>query len=290
MDLSEFSRKYFYLFYICGQSAFNPREQICSQRRKLNFKRKFTLPMILSTLFMVTITVSGIITQNGIDAKDMNLVNFFFGNIFLLGLCTTCYCIIFQNSMHQKNLKIIFHKFTVIEQIFWAHLHQRLSFSDFSRQFRRKLFVCISLFLLAFVAMIFINLYYGNQIRVTMHIFVLMFFTITAQLHALLYIDLEHYLIKSFVKNVQMEGRARIARVLYGKPEDTATISARLGYYKHVHFKLWDISQAIGMHFGWILLCICMQNFIDIAYSTYWIYRSVRGNIQMTIMRKYTFN
>lgn len=289
MDLNEFSRIYFYIFYIGGHSAINPRKQICSQRRKLSFKKKFTFPMAVLSLIILAITVSGLVIQNQVTPKDVNLVNFFFGNIFLLVISITNYCIILQNALYRSNLKTIYDKFTVVEQIFWAQLRQRLSFNDLAKELRLKMFTCIALFLLALGAMIVINSHQSGHLHVAVNVFALLFFSITALLHALVYIDLEYYLIKSFVKNVQLAGKSRIARVLYGKPEDSDTIIALLGYYKHVHFKLWDIAQAIGTHFGWILLCICMQNFVDIAYSTYWIYRLIRNEIDISLLRKYIF-
>lgn len=287
MELSEFSRKYLFIFYVIGQSAFNPKQ--CTKIRTRKQIVVQNIPIIVIGHIVILTTLSGITFQN-IDTEEFSPINIFFGNTFLLLMCTTNMIAFVQNIRYQNNLKNIINKFAVIEQIFTGRLCIPLSLSKFFRHFRGKVLVCLSLYSMAFAIMLAINTYQERTMKVTLHIFLLMFLGIVASLHALLYIEMEHFFISFFVDNIELAVKTRHAHVLFYEDKSTSAVIMQLGYYKHVHFKLWDISQTIGRHFGWILILICMQSFVDATYTAYWIYRFIWVEFDIMILRKYIFN
>lgn len=286
MDLVAVSRTYLFVFYLLGQSCFNPRHTTYGRARKTIRKTRIHIPNCILTVIVMAITLSGLIFQNQ-SMKNFNFMGLVFSNFFLVLICVTNFVIIFQNTWHATNIKRVFTKFLMIEQIFLIHLHEKLSFVEFAKRFRNKICVCLSFFMLSFVVMMTIYQARQRGLFMTLHLFVVLLLALMGLLHALFYIDMEQYLIECLVRNLETAANARVTRILFGKTEHSAAIITLLGHYKHVHYKCWDISQMLGRHFAWILMLICLQNFIDVASSSYWIYRYVQEPLDGMILSNY---
>lgn len=288
MDLSDLTRVFLYCFYLIGYSAYNPRHLVKVEEKVI--RRHPTAPnlklnkvSITLGVIIVAVTVSGLIFQNFYDEDD-NQVHIFFGNFFFGILFVTNISVVGQSILLQHSLRSVILKFTVIEQIFIWKLKGKPNYEGFGRRYAMKSLLCYALFAVATIQMIVMNMLDHRDMKVSFHLAALSFMSITANMHALFYIDLECFFCRFFVKSIEIAGKARLSYVLFGKGDGTAVVITQLGYYKHVHFKLWDVGVAIGGHFGWNLMLTCLESFFNSAYSIYWIYRSLHTGIHLDII------
>lgn len=56
--------------------------------------------------------------------------------------------------------------------------------------------------------------------------------------------------------------------------------------YKMVHFKLWMASQMISEYFGWDIIFLYLQSFLDMTISAFHIYLYIQnGQFAVGILR-----
>lgn len=294
MDLTELVNRYVFTFFFIGYSAYNPREhkQIIGkipQRCRTNAKQSARI--IILGIFIQIVAFSGMSFQNhSASNPDMGQANMFFGNFFVVTFWITNTSVVLQNLIFQNNLPMVHKKMEIIDEIFIGKLRRRPEYTKYAKKYMRNVFTCFVVLTMSVVVMIALNLNFDIDSSVSLHIYLLTYLSIAANMHALFYIDLVNFFGRFYVENVELAGKARVSHVMFGRSDDVSIVIAQLTYFKHVHFKLWDISMVLSEHFGWNLMFSCLENFIDTAYSTYWIYRFlVEGEINFSILGNLIF-
>lgn len=290
MDLTELTTKCLYIFYIIGYSAYNPRQSkqaddkspCCTFRKSLSF--------IIMGMIIHIIAFYGLAVKNAIESFT-HQSQFLFGNFLFIILWVTNISVILQNLLFQSNLPNVHRNIEIIEEIFISKLEIRPDYSKFSKTFAIKVAVSYLFFGVATAVMITEHISHSKNFTVSLCISGLMCLSITANLHALFYIELANFMGQYFIDNIKLAGHTNALLMPFGKNKTMFVPISHLIYLKHVHFKLWTISVIISDHFGWNLTFSCLENFVDTAYSTYWIYRFlVTGQVNISMIGKLNDN
>lgn len=240
MDHTKCSRRYLYIFYLIGQSAYNPCQRTKNQKQKRKFLRS-SLPMISFGLIVTLTAASGLAFQNYF-ALDPHQVNTFFGNFMLVILWITNISVFVQNVLYPNHLRNVANKFTIIEQIFLNKCQRRICFIYFTNMYRIKIIAGISCWLLSIVVITSLNIISGRDLSVMLHLSFLMLLSIMASIHALWYLDMMQYYVRFFVDSIEFASQERAHQILFGKSDGLTEAIEKLGYFKHLHYKLWDIA------------------------------------------------
>lgn len=289
MDLTELVRNYLFLFFIIGQTAFNPRKYITKERHRLRYRATITIPVCCTTIIVTTSILCGLYIPYNSSGSNSSV--FLFSNSFIFVMCITNYSILIKNTRWQNNLRRTLSKFMVIEQIFLINLRHRIDFVRLARRYRFKCLLSLLLYAFTLVALIVINMSYNRGNSAAWYIWMLNLFTNLATYHIIFHIDVVYHFTVKLIEHVDCSGRQRRMRSALDKHirDDSGTICMQLDYYKYLHFKLWEATQELSAHFGLVIMFICLQNFMDMSYSMYWIYRSVRETDDIRMISKYFF-
>lgn len=290
MDLAELTTKCLYIFYIIGYSAYNPRQskQVDEQGSYCSFRKSFSF--IIMGMIIHIITFYGLAFKNATESSTEQS-HFLFGNFLFIILWVTNISVIVQNLLFQSNLPNVHRNIEIIEEVFISKLEMRPDYSKFSKTFAIKIAASYFFFGIATAVMITEHINHSKNFTVSLCISGLMCLSITANLHALFYIEMQNFLGQYFIDNIKLAGNTNALLMPFGKIKAMCVPISHLIYFKHVHFKLWTISAIISEHFGWNLTFSCLENFVDAAYSTYWIYRFlVTGQVNISMIGKLNDN
>lgn len=276
---SKFAYPYFYIFYFCGQSPFNPI--------KNSSQIIHTTAITLSGVIMAT-SVLAIVSQLYL-APYFGVTDAFLASLFISSVLVTTLSVYFQNQFFGKNLQSLWTKLEAIEKHLCRPFEEPLDSSVFSKMYLPKFLLNVGL-LIAHISIKFGFQSKYTHITVQSFILFLQYFSLLANLHMLFYITVFGYFLHSMIQRVNQMFGGGIADSL--QPKLNALIEF-LAHCKLVHLKLWEAVQIVNDHFGWSLAAICIQNFFDVTYALYWIflYMQADDDSYLTI-RKYvlTFN
>lgn len=285
MELSPISERYLFIFFLLGHSTFNPYSYKSRCLVRFNF-----LPSILFLIITVSLSIFSLTFQYWYDQFFRRTVDKVISCLFIMSAFLSCLTILHRTTITNKKLQNLWHKFQVIEEFTNRRRKGKMCFQPFIKSYFRK--VCIVLvFYVLHVYVKVINRFSSNDIINKSPVLILQLITNIALLHIIFYVDLLTYIVLALNENANVAFEHNSIVDLYDM--NIKDILAKYRLYKHAHYLIWDISQFINVYFGWILLALLLQNFINVIYSAYWAILFVHSdnlNDTLRILSKLIFN
>lgn len=271
---SKFIHPYFYIFYFCGQSPFNPIKKS---------------PHIMST---IAFTFSGVIFVTSILAifsqyylaPYFGVTDAFLAILFIASELVTTLTVYFQNQFFGTNLKSLWLKLMIIEKQLCQSMEDPVNSAVFNKMYRPRFVLNIGLLIAHFTVKYSYPSKY-THITVQSCVLTLQIFSLLANLHMLFYITVFEYFLCSMIRQVRQMFHSGNIDSAHNKVNH---LTGSLTQCKMVYLKLWDAVQIVNNHFGWSLAALCIQNFFDVTYALYWIFMYLHADDIYLIIRKYT--
>lgn len=261
MELSPLSERYLFIFFLLGHSSFNPYASKSGLWNKLN--------AIPSTIFLIVSTVLSVFSlvfQYLFDKFHTRTVDKVISCLFIVSAFVSCIAILMRSALFNKKIPNLWYKFQVIEEFANRRRRQKMCFRPFIQSFFRKVCIILAFYILHVYVKVVYRFSSNDMVNKT-SVLTLQFITLISILHVAFYVDLLTYIVAAINENVNFAFQREIFDLSNWNMKN---VMENFRLYKHAHYLMWDISQFINQHFGWVLLSLLLQNFINIIYSAYW--------------------
>lgn len=262
------ARNYLFIFYLLGQNSYNPHSKL---QHKFN-KLANAIPSIVSSLLSLSISITGCIYRyhyEGFYETTDSVVSY----VLLVLQFLTNFVTMLQSLYYSSDIRMLLDKFENVRLEAKQHLHFTISFDEFDKRYRRKVAIVASIYLIS----LGIKFYFTStktHIVVQTAQMILLGLTLMVNLHSLFYIELLLFCLSSTMRCVEEFSRSYcigvngVKTIVY----DNSAMALKLHYVKRILFLLYDISLIINKQFGWSLLTLLILNFVEGAYSSYWVF------------------
>lgn len=194
--------------------------------------------------------------------------------VFLCCELVKTFSVLFQNIAYNETVSLIFHSFQQIESFFNRELQFPIAFAPFRKHYRRK--VCWAL--LAYIQLLvfyIIQFTFVDTFDVTSALIkVMQLLQITMYLNIICFVDLLTFCLQHLNAEIRthVDSYATIsARIfLISETSSNRLFCNQISKYKFVHIQLWRTCDMINKLFGWSLISIALQSFMDLTYILYW--------------------
>lgn len=264
MAIQAIGQKYLGFFFFLGQSAYNPYYNPTKSSANNNkLKRRF-----LHFSQFVPSTVSIVLLSTTCPFYWKEFVNRKFSfkycvqSISTLSKMITCIMVFTCSPYFKNDLNILWLKFQQLEHYANQRLKITWSFERCIKSYQHKVFWMI-FFLISRIVLKFAFFEVSTTIS-----FILVTASVIAQLHVLFYIDCFVFMLGTVNKQL-INSHANYLRDVF--LVDGKIVITNIGFYKCLHYKFWQIANAINSSFGWVLLSILIQTMITLLSALYWI-------------------
>lgn len=217
---------------------------------------------------------------------------------FLLSISATHFLLLLQAFCNRKSHLELFNHFDIVDHIFRKKLRRHVSHSAENRAIGIRFMILISIFI-AIKVFLIIHLYVQNVLSdFWLHCFFSIFMLRLASLQILLYVGLlknrleimNEILIEIVIdQGIKHSGSHNISSAecasqkctvfLVSNLRNNNVIYDRMLNMKKVYGQLYETSMRINKVFGWSLLFLTMQCFIDFTSSIYWTFLALDQTI-----------
>lgn len=220
---------------------------------------------------------------------------------FLLSISVT-HIILLLEAFFKRNAHLeIFNHFDTVDHIFQKKLRRYIPRNSEKRSIWIRFLSLISIFL---VIKTFLIIHLHSQNLLTnfwLHCFFSIFMLRLASLQILLYVRLLRNRLKitnEILVEIVIDNSIKNTNLIHiSSPEyvienstvfvisnmrNNNVIFCKMLYLKKVYGQLYEISIQINKVFGWSLLCLTTQSFIDFTSSIYWTFLALDQNIPDT--------
>lgn len=199
--------------------------------------------------------------------------------------------IFYQNFAYQDLVVEIFRRFQAIELLFQSNLHHPILFETFKHAHTRKVRWAFGSFTVRMIHFAIYWILFDKTKSYDVMLHVMKFIAINVYMNVLFFIELvvfylEH--LNAIIANENNECGAADGNVCVVKKVRTAElVCEQLSKYKTIHFSLWKITEQLNRYFGWTMLAITLQAFVELVIVTLWTLKvlSEYGN-SWTLTRK----
>lgn len=267
------SRPYFNIFYICGQSPFNP----------LNKSSRIFRAVVATLTALIAFTSVVAIVAQFYLSPFFGVTDSTIACLFIISELVTTLSVYMQNRFYGANMQILWSKLEVIEKSLLQSFNEPPDVLQFKQMFRPYFLLnLVMLFAHCSIKYMIISRY--THLLLQTSILSLQFFSLLANLHMLFYVTVVHYFLKLVSKYMILAFHNRVADLVYSNISGLVEYLVRC---KALHYKIWEATQFVNDHFGWSLAAICIQNFIDVTYALYWIflYSQRDGDVYLAIRK-----
>lgn len=253
-----------YTFYIFGQSAHNPYANITAIWL-------LYIPSIIALCILFGTSAFMFIYQLYF-AINYGQTDSIVAMLFLISDVISNATVIAQSFIYHDGIRDVYRKFLKLlkfenEPKFGIKLNYDACCCDYVRTAILLLF----LFIVMVVAKFCIRTN-ENDFILGQGYCALRFWTVLGKLHAIFYVRLLKNVVFCFVSDVQMIARRYATDGHISRVELHTIVIKRMNMYKSFHFDLYDISTQINQIFGWGLITLFVECFVDASYSLYWIF------------------
>lgn len=190
--------------------------------------------------------------------------------MYMLSDFLTNLTVIGQSIVYTSNARDIFDKFIEVEML----LKQQLFIVLDTRKLRADYKGTIYLVLVCVILMIMVKFFIRTNesdllLGLTFGIFRV--FNAFTKMHIYFFVYLLHYILRYVADYVEVVF-VQTGQMFKMSTGAVLKITDNFRYYKIIYFKLYIISMEINQIFGWSLVMLFLQCFLDAAYSLYWIF------------------
>lgn len=268
MKLLKSLQRHLLIFYLLGQGAMVHQNhtlkpmQNCCHKSYVEY-----IPSAVYLLITIFITIIAIFTHHSYSLYYERTATRVTYLIILGSILINC-TVIFQVIFFRSKTVILLEKCEAIVHYFRAKQKIKVSFEAFKRTYVLKTCTIFIFYLLTVLIKVNVG---SRKISRSVQLCTLFmsFFKNLTNIHVLWYIELLNTLLGI------MNGQVSFADVDlddgYIVSNDYKFVD-NLRHCKYIHFKLFEILQLMNAHFGWIMVTICLVNFIDASYAAFWIF------------------
>lgn len=258
-----FFKKYLLIFFFLGQ---NSVDIIGDKKSILRWCLQYVLRVLSLLISVATLSIE--LTRQSIqdhfreEAQKIILVT-------ILMLSTTIGAtILFENffmpnCVHKSN-----EKFQNLVFFLESELNIVFDKNEFMQHFRNKLIVFLSVIFGAAFAQVFT--FFSWEITFSE---LTSFYLVNAKhftvAYILIWIDFLKCILISMNRQLDIVQIHMSSRLF---PSNIYQFLVTLKHYKLVHYEVWKVNQFLNRRFGWVLVIIVLANFLDISYSSYWLF------------------
>lgn len=279
MNFIALIRPYMLFFYLIGQTLYplndyyswNTRDKWTSwQRLRLLFPTIFTFILRLALC-------SACFSMIHIFGESLGLTNDSITDLFLLCELLKAIAVLYQNLVYGDLLFEILQSFQTVEFLFQSNLSYPINFTPFKRDYLRKIGWAFGSYTMLLVLFLIYYFAYGRIEICDVFIKILQFVSISMYMNLLFFVDLITFYLRHLNEIITKENHDCKAEsvMMMRKVRATSAVSQKLSKYKFIHYWLWKITQQISELFGWTLIALIVQSFIDFVYIAKWQLRTL---------------
>lgn len=275
MKFIHVAQQYINFFYLVGQCSYPLKRMLhLGEKSETLINRiNYKIPLIIVNsiiLILCGIAIAKLSNKKFIG-ESINTLMLFFILCQILRLLT----ILYQCCFYANDLGDCIQMFRSIEFCFKRNLNSAISYRSFQKKFRIKaavmffgytqqvLFYCI-----------FVHNEHNLRSFVDFTLRILLFPSSAAVLQIIFYTDLLwfnlNHLNSIIDRDIEHFTKSPINIFVLAEQSYDKMARENLKKYKFVHYRLWQASQLINTCFGWSMIPLLLQGFIDIVFCTYW--------------------
>lgn len=249
------------------------------------------LLLVIHSLILLAITsvlvVSAFIFVNIFEQSAAGTLASIVGSLMFCGLIATNVIILLQALMFRPEAAKIEDRFDSIHKLMQNHLFMDISVTRMKRRLFWKIAIVVS-FLVVVIGFNFAALrYYDEHLSYNLHSLWPILIIRARCIHNIFIVDLiTEYLNRlngklSDITSMMAASDQRKDdgfKIKYAQSDFkhlTKTPYAELMILKDVYGHIWDITNLMNDAFGWSLLAIATQNFIEFTCNGYWLFLTV---------------
>lgn len=269
MTIHDIGQRYLGLFFLLGQSAYNPHynphNPSANYNKKLKSRFVHYLQFVPSTVYICFVSIScPLYWKIFINGKFTFNHCFYF--IFTLSKLITCIIVFTCSPYFKNNLNNLWLKFQQLEHYASRRLQLTWSFKQCEKSYKLKFIVIIILLIFRIISkFIFRN---SRQSVYATFSYALVAASAIAHLHILFYIDFYVFMLRKINNHLSKSHANSLTDVfLINEKIEIKNIE----FYKCLHYKFWQIAVAINSSFGCVLVSVLIQTSISLLSALYWI-------------------
>lgn len=292
MDYEAFAHRFLYLFYLIGFSACNP----CAAHTIPIETWKTRLIQFVPTFFYLALTITLCIVSEYEQSHSSYFVettNTIVAFMLIFSECILNFTVIGQTIWFRRHFQRMCRKYIIFEKYIHVRLNHSVEFMSFQSSFCRVVGLQLLPFLVTLIVRktllsFTVNLMLENMLMMSK------FLAIVVNLHIIIHVKLLNFFYAFAVDWLKTQVTLFSAPRAINAYDSMASITYsgrnKMHQMKFIHFKLWDISRSINRIFGWSMAAIIFRNWVEAAYSVYWIYLYwMLDHNKWTLLRKYVF-
>lgn len=278
MNFIALIRPYMLFFYLIGQTLYPPDYYSWNTSDKWTSWHR--LRLLFPTIFTFVLRLalcSACFSMIHVFGESLGLTNDSITDLFLLCELLKAIAVLYQNFVYGDLLFEILQSFQTVEFLFQSNLSYPIDFTPFKRAYLRKIgwaFGSYTMLLVLFMTYYFL---YGQIEMSDVFIKILQFVSISMYMNLLFFVDLITFCLRHLNKIITKENHDCKAEsvMMMKKVRAASAASQKLSKYKFIHYWLWKITQQISELFGWTLIALIVQSFIDFVYIAKWQLRTL---------------
>lgn len=279
------------MFYYSGHSPYLPTNAPIQDSKQ---NPKCSMPVYICGLLCVLLSISCAFLLNSFFSRnsfELNRTDLFISNMFILSQFARAILVLLQCICYRKTYYNIIDTFNKLELFFANQLHHQIQFSILKEGAATKMTIAAIAFAQLLTIEIVSCFIYPKFNQITVQIKLLQMITTFTFVHLIFFIDvLCFYLEQLRLVIVRDTNNDRsLDSIGYHKYSNKCVfIRTQLKNYKSVHFCLWEVGQRINIFFGWSMISILLQAFVDFLYSSYWLFDLLQEPFNLiTFVRTY---
>lgn len=241
------------------------------------YKSWLVLYSVFSILLVFGIFLSAIYIN---EVLEDNTLSTAVAYSFLFSILTTHLIIVLQSLLYRKSQTKLIQKFSQVDRLFNTKLHIFMSY----RKEKQALFIRFSLLLLLFVAIkvgLMVHLHHMNRLGSFWYHCLFSIWIMRLRCVQVLFFV---YLLRARLILVN----DKVKEILAARNLHTGNTNAKYSTYyrllnlKQIYGELYEICELINITFGWSLLAIITQCFIDFTSNSYWTFLALEQPVPDT--------
>lgn len=266
-------RSFLKIFYLLGLSPFNGEIRSKKEGFAVSDVYKY-ISLIVS--WILSISCIYILFTDPI-AEGLTPADTY---IFLLSFICEIFrsTILFMQCVIQKKKFIeINYGFQKIASYFYIHLQHIIPYRTFRRKFIVRILIVSSAYIQYLLRHLFRNRnYFGFSSRLR----ILQVLTVCTFLQIIFYVDNLTFHIKQL--NVVIGKELVRKKSIFTGNSNSVGNRQKLKTIKVLHYRIWSVAQNINSLFGWSLIALILNGFLDFIYCAYWVYEELHSRSGFT--------
>lgn len=278
MDIRSLTKGNLFVYYITGQSSFNPRAPV---KHNWIATARNVAPSIASCVFNLSVTLYSLacsLKRQHNRSADLLLSVMWLCSSQLLNIT------VLLGALRNRHLiPLILQDFQVIGRTLKRRLDLNLDLESFKRSHNRKVAAILAFQLVAYIGKRFNPGRLPDPWLEIVHTCEL-FMVSLPTMHLLFYIGLLRKFLNDFNNRISI-----IARLNFGANVTShKLIRSELRSWQNLHYQLWICSDNINRYFSNILMSSIWIQFFHVSWTAYWVYIYIDlGRSPLPFIRKF---